>query len=57
MKVIYNGPSADIEIDSGVVERGDSIEVSDELGASLIDSGDWSEAKPPKSTKAEEAQK
>ena len=55
MKITYTGPSADIDLPSGVVARGDSVDVSDEVGASLIESGDWSEAKPPKNTKAEEA--
>lgn len=56
MKITYTGPSADLDIGVGVVERGGSVDVSDDLGESLIESGDWvaADIKPSK-IKPEEA--
>jgi hypothetical protein len=50
MKVTYTGPSADIDLGFAEVARGESIEVSDEVGESLLESGDWTAAKASKKT-------
>ena len=45
-KVTYVGPSADIELDHGVVvERGASVDVPDDVAESLVASGDFTTAK------------
>lgn len=52
MKVKYTGPSAEVEIAAtgDVVERGNTVEVSDELGKSLCEQDIWEKV----STKAPE---
>lgn len=51
MQVTYLGPSADLELPGGVVERGKSIDVSDELGAELVERGDFVAGSKPPSVK------
>jgi hypothetical protein len=47
MKVTYNGPIDAVEIAATgqVVERGQTVEVPDDLGKSLCEQDIWSEAK------------
>jgi hypothetical protein len=55
MKITYIGPSEDLDIGVAYVERGGTVDVPDEIAASLIESGDFiAEAKASK-TKPEEA--
>ena len=52
MLVVYEGPSPARMLDGvGLAEKGEPIEVPDELGASLIVSDSWSEAKGASTTK------
>jgi hypothetical protein len=48
MKVTYNGPIDAVEIAATghVVERGQTVEVPDDLGKSLCEQDIWTEAKP-----------
>ena len=56
-KVTYVGPSADIELDHGVVvERGASVDVSDDVAESLVASGDFTTAKSKRTTTTEDDQ-
>lgn len=56
MKVTYTGPSADLDIGVGVVERGGVVDVPDELAESLIESGDFvAVVEKPSKIKPEEA--
>jgi hypothetical protein len=50
VRVTYTGPHDEVEIpDAAVtVKRGDSIEVADAFGASLIQQSCWDEVKPAK---------
>lgn len=53
MKILYTGPSADLDIGVAVVERGGSVDVPTELAESLIDSGEFvadKKSKPEEAT-------
>lgn len=54
MKVTYNGPIDVVEIAATgqVVERGQTVEVPDDLGKSLCEQDIWAEAKPAKAPAA-----
>jgi hypothetical protein len=53
MHITYKGPSADLDIGVAYIVRGETVEVSDELGESLIESGDFVAAKSPKKSTPE----
>jgi hypothetical protein len=52
MKITYTGPSEDLDIGVAYVERGGTVDVPDEIAASLIESGDFIAAKKPKPEEA-----
>lgn len=52
MKVKYLGPMTAVELDGGgIVEKGQSVEVSDALGAELIARGEWEKSKKSEALK------
>lgn len=64
MRVVYKGPHAEVEIaglgPDGRCKRGQSIEVPDEVGASLVKQDCWESAAPTlagKNTKPQSAPK
>ncbi len=50
MRVRYDGPfdSVDVPAAGITVERGDTVEVTDEIGESLVEQADWSKASAKK---------
>jgi hypothetical protein len=55
MKITYTGPSEDLDIGVAYVERGGTVDVPDELAASLIESGDFIAEPKASKPKPEEA--
>jgi hypothetical protein len=56
VRITYDGPFDAVELPDlhgAVVKHGESVEVPDELGRSLVEQSCWSEAKPARVAKKE----
>ena len=58
MRVEYIGPFLAVEVPSlgGVVERGEPVDVPDEIGAALVRQATWEQHKTPAESAAEQAE-